>query len=519
MASIVLVGLSAGYPNPGTYLEIDFAQGPVAGSSTQRSALLMGNKTTAGSATPDTTIYGPDTQTPCSTETDVIALFGSGSQLHRAFLAFTKVNTTTAVYLIAITESAGAQATLTVTITNAATSAGNFRFWCGAEFVDTAISSGDSANTIATNVAASINAQSRWAISASPSTNTVVVTAKNHGPEGNWIRVQSLITPATGTIATTTSLTANTFLSGGATGDVNTTALSTIKPFRYYYIVPCDSDATNVGALVTQVNAQAVATIGIRQRVVFGSMDTMANTITVATGINAPRAECVWGSATDHTPIELAANNAALYMLLEAGAAVGVARKNFSLFPTSQGSDQSLWFIKPGRNGPGGSPTTPQITSALNNGITPIIVVQSGAAQLVKRCTTRSLNGSTSDYRIRDAHKVTICDYWGDDAVAMTQLNYGGKDIAQDVLPGQPPPPSYAMTPALWGNDLKALVTRYDQAGQWAATVPGQRGGDTINAAAIVQQESNPPTRCSALFGLTPVNIFDQAAILALQVA
>src|SRR5579859_1046766 len=404
--SIVLVGINSGFPNPGTYIEIDFAQGPVTGSNTVRSCLIMGNKTTAGSAVADTTIYGPDTQTPCATEADVITLFGTGSQIHRAFLAFTKVNQTTALYFIAVAESGGVAATLTITITNAATSSGNFRFWCGAEFVDTGITSGDAATAIATNVAASINAQTRWAITAVASTNTVVLTAKNKGPEGNWIRVQSLITPGTGTIATTTSLTANTFLSTGATPDSNTTALATIKPYRFYYIGVCDSDSGNVGAVVTQVNSVALPATGIRQRVVSGFVDTLANGITQATGINAPRSKIVWGSALDYTPLELMANNMALYALLEAGAAVGVARKNFSLFPTPQGPDQSLWFLKSGRGGAGVSPTTAQITSALNNGLTPLINTNSGPAQMVKRVTSRSLNGATADYRIRDPHKV-----------------------------------------------------------------------------------------------------------------
>jgi phage tail sheath gpL-like len=517
--SIVLVGLNSAFPNPGTYIEIDFAQGPVSGSSTVRTCLVMGNKTSAGSATVETQIYGPDTQTPCATENDVITLFGTGSQLHRAFLAFTKVNTTTALYFIAVAESAGAQASLTITIANAATSNGNFRFWCGAEFIDTTITSGDAATAIATNVSNSINSQTRWAVTAAPSGATVVVTAKNHGPEGNWIRVQSLITPGAGTIATTTSLTANTYLSGGVTADSVTNALATIKPYRYYYTVVCDSDSANVGAVVTQVTSVAQPTTGIRQRVVSGFVDTLANGITQATGINNPRSEIEWGPALDYTPIELAANQAALFALLEAGAAVGVNRKNFSLFPTPQGNDTSLWFLKSGRGGAAVSPTQAQITSALSNGLSPFVNTTAGPAQYIKRCTTRSLNGSTSDYRIRDAHKVTICDYWGDDAVAITQLNFGGKDLLADVQAGQPPPPPIATTPSLWGNELKALVTRYDQAGQWASTVPGVRGGDTINANAIVQQETSPPTRLSALFGLTPVNIADQFAILAQQVA
>jgi hypothetical protein len=240
----------------------------------------------------------------------------------------------------------------------------------------------------------------------------------------------------------------------------------------------------------------------------------------------------VWASSTDQQPLEVAANNCALYAYLEAGAQYGVARKNFSLFPANT-TDQALWLPTivsgtnlpgaGGRAGVGGAPTTAQITSALNNGITPITVLPSGQAQLVKRCTTKSITGAAADYRIRDAHKVTVCDYWGDDAVAITQLQFGGKDLLPDPSIGQPPPGNLAVTPTLWGNALKGLTSNYGNAGQWGyppgvAVQPGQSPADVINAAAKVQQETNPNTRMSALFQLSPVPIADQFALLAQQI-
>lgn len=531
MASIVLAGLAANYPNPGTFLELDFAQGPVGGSGSARTAIIIGNKTTAGTASNDTVVYGPDTAVPCQVENDVITLFGSGSQLHRAYLRFTAVNKTTSLYFIAVSPSAGAAATGTITFVNNATALGNVRVWIGDQFVDTTINSGDTITTIATNVAANINTQTRWAVTATSSVGVVTVTAKNLGPEGNWIRYQAQIT-TNGTIATTVAPTANTQFTSGTTADVNTTALATILPARYYWIVSCDSDATNIGRIVTQVTAQAQPTTGNRQRVIAGSTDTLANAITLATGINSPRCEIVWANATDMTPLEAAANNAALYALLEQGSQYGVFRKNFSLFPSSA-NDSTLWLPQVvggtnlsgagGRNGVAGSPTVAQVTSALNNGLSPISVQTNGQARLEKRITTRSLNGATQDYRIRDAHKVSVCDYWCDDAVAITQLQFGGSDLLPNPQQGQPPPPAIATTPQLWGNALKGLVTRYGNAGQWSyppgqTVQPGLTPADVINANAVVQQETNPNSRMSALFQLSPVPLADQFAILAQQV-
>ena len=72
-ASIVLTGLGSDYPIPGTYVEINFAQGPAAGSGGPYTALIIANKLSTGSATADTVVYGPDTAIPCQRESDIIA--------------------------------------------------------------------------------------------------------------------------------------------------------------------------------------------------------------------------------------------------------------------------------------------------------------------------------------------------------------------------------------------------------------------------------------------------------------
>jgi phage tail sheath gpL-like len=586
LAAIILVGVGAQFPNPGVYTQVNFAAGPTSGAPVGQKVLIIGNKTTAGSAAVESTVYGPDTAVSMQTEADVIAIFGAGSQVHRAWKRFNKVNKTTPVYAIAVAESAGAQATGLVYVTGTATSAGNVRFWYGDEFVDTAVNVSDTATVIGGNVATSINAQVNWGVTAVNSAGQVNITAKNHGPESNWIKLQALNGPgavATGitvtdfgltwsaNIVTTTGqfiapATANGFyykvttggtgagsppafpttigtpvtdgtatytcwgtlsgagiaqLGGGATADTVANALVTINPVGFYNIIVCDSDATNVGRVVTQVNSQANPITGIRQRVFFGSVDTLANATTVATGINAPRAELIWGASTDITPLELAANNCAIYSLFEQSGNTGyryVGRLNYSLFPTAnpQYQDQNYWFIQASRNGPSSGPSTTQITSALNNGLTPIAILSNGTAQLVKRITTRSLNGSNADYRIRDAHKVAIMDAWASAATTLTQQQFGGKDLLDPAPAGTNPqagqaPNAFATTANIWGNALKDLTEKMGIAGLLQNT-------DVTNAAAIIQRETNPRTRASASFDLVTADIFDQGCIVANQV-
>jgi phage tail sheath gpL-like len=592
LATILLVGIGANYPNPGTFIQVNFAAGPTSAGPAAQTALIIGNKTSAGAATPDTVIYGPDTSTSVQSETDVITQFGAGSQLHRAWKRFQKVNKGTPVYFVAAAESAGAQATGVVLITGTATTGGTARVYYGDEFIDTAINVGDTATTIATNVAASLTNQINWGITASSSAGQVNITAKNHGPEENWIRIQALNGPgpiaagvtvnaygatwATGQTVTTSSFTVPTVangyyykvttagsgttgsaqptwpttigtattadsngvvwtcwgtlsgagivtLGGGATADNYTNALATVLSSTYYNIILCDSDATNVGRVVTQVTSQALPTTGIRQRVFYGSMDTLANAITVATGINSPRAEEIWGGAAlDITPLEVAATMAGIYSLYEQTGNTGyryVGRCNFSLFPTQNAlyQDSAVWPLVGSRNGPGLGPTTANITSALNNGVTPVTILSTGQAQLVKAITTHSLNGSTNDYRIRDHHRVPIMDAVATAMQTVTNQQFGGMDLLDPPKTGQAPaagqPPNvFATNYVLWGNCLKDIVSKVGNAGLLQNT-------DATNSAAIVQREVSPPDRMSASFDLQTVNVADQFAVVCNQVA
>lgn len=591
LASILLIGIGANFPNPGTFVQVNFAAGPTSGAPAGQTVLFIGNKTSSGLATADTVIYGPDTATPVQTETDVITQFGAGSQLHRAWKRFNKVNKQTPCYFVAAAESAGAQATGVFLVQGTATSAGNIRVFYGDEFVDVSVNTNDNATTIGGNIAQAVNNNVNWAITATNTAGSVSLVAKNHGPEGNWLKVQIIAGPgfapggvtvtdygqtwASGQAVTTNSFNQPTVangyyykvttagsgtigsaqptwpttlgatttadsngvvwtcwgtlsgagiatLGGGATADNYTNALATVVANGFYNYVLCDSDATNIGRAVTQVNSQANPLTGIRQRVFAGSMDTLANAITIATALNAPRCELQWGGqALDITPLELAATMAAIYSLYEQTGNTGwrlVGRLNFSGFPTGNPlyNDAASWPLVGTRNGASGAPTQANITSALNNGVTPIVVLNNGQAQLAKRITTRSLNGSSQDWRIRDSHKTAIMDAIATAYTTVTQQQFSGKDLLDAPKPGQSPaggvPLSVFSTNVnIWGNALKDINSKVEAAGLL-------QNADVTNAAAIVQREANPRTRGSASFDLVTADIFDQACIMANQV-
>lgn len=501
MTSIALTGLAANDPVPGSYVEVAFAQGAASLGTATYAILLLGEKTSAGSATADTVIYGPSSQVPLATEADAIALFGAGSPLHRMFRRVTKKNKSVPVHAVAVAESGGTNASGTIVWATTATGAGVTRVWVAEEFVDVAITSGDTATVIGDNVVLAVNAKTHWPVTASNASGTVTFTWKVDGPQGNFGRINATISSG---IATTVTPTAPTFLTSGATVASLTNALATILPYRYYYIVlGCDHAASGssaaLTALVNQVNTQAQPITGIRQRVFVGSVDTLAYTTTLATGRNNARLEVVHLVAGDRPPEEMAADHAAIYALEEAPLAF---RCNFSGYG-NDAKTQPYWDQPAPRSG--AAPTRASILSALNNGITPIGVNANGSTYLVKRITSRSLNGSTADYRIRDAHKVTVMDRLADDLNTKITLQLAGKKIGNDPAQGARSPGSDVVTPRVFKALIIKLLRDYEE-------LDLIENVDATIAAMTVIRETSPTTRLSARIPSDAIDICDQFA-------
>jgi phage tail sheath gpL-like len=582
--SIPLTGLASSNPLPGTYIEIDFAQGQASGPNIVYGALLIGNKLSTGSATVETVVYGPYGNSPIqlATENDAITLFGQGSEMHRMWRRFVKKNGVTPVYAICVAESAGAQASLVIQLATVAAAAGNARAYMGDEFVDTAISLGDSPDVQATNIAASVGTRPNWAATATAgtealpgggtvhttasstaltfsaaqtlpagteftfgtggstkyylasamvasTTGTLTVafggtgsatdsatiygiltfTSRQKGPRGNWQRA-SLAIQGSG-VNTTSSVTAQSFFTGGTTADSNANALATIAGTRFYYLVSAAEDATQLGALSTQVSSQALPVSGIRQTIVAASVDTEGNAQTISIALNQARGEYVWMQNADRPPCEISADLCALYALGEEPDGIGApSLHNFDGLGTGSRAIDALWDMPPARSGT--VPTNTTLSGALNNGLSPIATNALGQTYLVMRATTRSLTSGANDYRIRDPHKVRICDFYGDALVARVNSMHSGKDIIDNPVNGQ----KFTSNNLVWPLSMEATIDQLTQ--EWADDGQFQNVTQMI-ANTVVIREASPRSRMSARIPASPVDVLHQIAIQVLQVA
>jgi phage tail sheath gpL-like len=504
MPSIPLTGLSSNDVVPGSYIQINFAAGQAAGSGSTYSILLMGNKLSAGSATADTVVYGPDTATALTSLQDAVDLFGVGSELYRMYKRVTAVNASTSVYAIAVAESAGAQATGTITVVGTATANATLRIFVGDDFVDTSIVTGDNVTTQAANAVININGRSDLPVSATASLGVITLTAKQKGLRGNSIKISGQMLPTSSGV--TVSPTASTALTSGGAADVFTNALATILPRRFYYIVPACDDSTNLGLVQAQVASQAAPITGIRQRVLSGSTASLSAAGAIAAVINNPRVEVACLPSGDVTPAEVAAQFAAAVSLEEAST---VPTLNFDSYGNDP-SSRPYWRLTAPRNIT--PPTRVQVLAALNSGVTPIGTNANGSTYIVKRVTSYINSTSTPDYRIRDSHKVTICDLFADAAQAKIALQLAGKQVGDDPQRGQQTPGPNVVTPRV----LKALLSKL--VFEFAANDLVQNP-DVVVANMAVQRETTPRTRLTSRIPLQTADILDQIGTVVDQIA
>ncbi|HHL4382213.1 TPA: phage GP46 family protein [Escherichia coli] len=114
---------------------------------------------------------------------------GAGSQLARMVEAYRQTDPFGELYVIAVPEATGAAATVTLTVTGAATETGTVNVYVGRTRVQAPVTNGDNVTTIASSIQDAINAVPALPFTASSSAGVVTLTARHKGLCGNEIPV------------------------------------------------------------------------------------------------------------------------------------------------------------------------------------------------------------------------------------------------------------------------------------------------------------------------------------------
>lgn len=523
-ADITLPGVSS-LAGPGVYVSLTIPGSQSGAPSSQYTALLLANglsgsiANAAATATPGT-LYSTNTLVPVNTVQDVINLFGSGSPMHLGYSAFRAKNPNTPVTLAPIEViSSGTAASLTITITAAGApnqTSGLVQFLVDgktpvqANYVGG--SSPDSATTIAANLAAAINANGFLPVVATSASAVLTVTAKVKGQRGNFLRGFAQVVSGSGV---SVSVTSPTFFTSGAGSDSASyaavlSAISETSNRFYYYIPEAGYDSVDgynsttgsftggpVALVQEQIDSMALPAVGIRQRVIFGSVDTLASTQHTALDVDDVRCEGIWLPNADLTPFELAATWASAIMDFETVplSAAGVNFDNFGGDPESQ----PFWSVPAPLDG--SSPSNAALQSAIITGITPVKCVNQRTV-VYKRCTSYFYplsSPSLLDLRATDAGMVTVCDRFFDDLQGLLQVRFPRSVIGTDPASGSAPAPPHVVTPDNVLDVVNQVIAQYAS----AAII---QGPPTL-AGVIVQENANPPTSIGVRIPLYVANL------------
>lgn len=232
------------------YAEVDNSQANTA--TLNQRALIIGQVTAAAIAAGTV----PNVPVISQGVSDALAVGGAGSMLHLMTQAYRNNDTFGEVWYLPLADATGATAaTGTVAITSAPTAPGTLSLYIGGVAIAQPVLSGQAAATIATALAATINATPNLPVTAAAVTSTVTLTALNKGPTGNDIDLRLNFQGARGGEVLPAGLVVNvTAMAAGATAPTLTTALANLSSLPFDFIVSPFTDAASLDALKALLN-------------------------------------------------------------------------------------------------------------------------------------------------------------------------------------------------------------------------------------------------------------------------
>lgn len=268
-------------------------------------ALLMGQKTSAGTAT-DNSIHR------VLSASDVQTLAGRGSMLHRMALAWFSVNKSTELWILAVPDnSSGVQAAGAVAITGPATAAGTLSVYLGGQLVQVAVTASQTADAIGTALAAAINANLDLPVTAVNTSGTVAITYRHKGAVGNEFDIR-VNYQAPGEALPAGVSVAITAMTSGASNPVLTSAIAAMGDIWFHLVAHPYTDATSLTALENEFASRAAPMRMIDGVLLTAKLDTAVNLLALGASRNSESSCILPATGSPTPPSELAAHAAAV---------------------------------------------------------------------------------------------------------------------------------------------------------------------------------------------------------------
>ncbi len=454
--------LIAGYTNsdkvPGAVRETKYGQGKVSIGAIPLKLLVTGNKLATGSATADQDIipiYSPD---------DADAYLGTGSEAAIQCYAALEIPGVTLYAAPVLENAAGTAATMTATVAGTWSTTGTVTIYLFGKQIDAVVQAGDSVTTAAASLAAAINGQIRFPMTATSSLGVVTVTVRNKGTRGNdYICRKDLGGAPSGltlTLAGGTALTNGMVpFSGGAGADDVTNVLALLATGVYDYQAWAQNDATNAGLIKAQLISESGPLLMHLEHAVFAKTRLQATSTSFAQStLNAYRCTVVHFEDCEVPPSYIAAQVAAVRAVI-----VG-DNPNFRF------DDYVLPTIPP-QSQRQDVPTRSELNAMLNAGVTPLTTLPDGTVKIVRAIQSHSLNGASPDFRTLDWGDADVPDRVSKELGAQWDVfSASNQYVGPDPAAGQEPLPEGVGSPRLWNADVYKVL-KDAEAANWLQSV------------------------------------------------
>jgi len=286
---------------PGTYIGIDTTNARSGSTVVAKKVLLIGYM---GSGTADA-----DKPYQITRSNQGEALFGAGSELDKMVKSAARANRFVDLWAAGIeADSAGTQASRTLTFTGLATEAGSITIFIHGEPVSvsipdetTAVQAAALAKTAIDNKGADLLVTA--AVGANPNEHVLTISYRHKSTTGNSVALRVEQTDATGITATL----AGAALTGGV-GDMDLDdLLEAIAPEKFDRIVCSDNAAAIITDLRDHVDANADAIEQRGQQAIVGWIGSFADAITRVASVNAARVQIAAYPTCEAAPLQIAA--------------------------------------------------------------------------------------------------------------------------------------------------------------------------------------------------------------------
>lgn len=468
---------------PGLYFALDNSKANTA--SVTRRVLILG-QTIAGSGT-------PNVATLSAGYSDAVAKYGAASQCARMVSAYRAIDAQGEVWVLPLADDASAQAaTGKVAVSGTATSAGTLPLYVGDQLISVAVDVGDTAATVAANIATATVAVSGLPAGASAAEGVVTFTALNKGQSGNDILLGVALLGTAGGQAVPDGLTiALTQFSGGTTDPTTLATVLALQGERVYdLIIHPYTDSGSLTALKTWLNDTAGRWSPMLQ--LYGhAITAYRGTYGAATSLglaqNDQHATIMPIGDSPSEPLTWAAQiGARTAMSMRSNPALPITAVSLTVMPPTDVGRYS----------------SEQRNSLLYDGLSTFTVDDSGTVNIERLVTTYQTNASgLPDNSYLDIETMLTAEICMQDMRSYLAGQYGGCILVVDgtkISAG-----AKATTAKLIG---KACASRY----RWQATQLWVQNADTFAANIVAENAGNGVVKL-----LMPYDFANQLRIIA----